>query len=150
MVVVREFVRADQVRVRRLILDGLAERWAAEFDESYNPDLDDIKASYVDQGATVLVIESDGELVATGTLLPRENQTGQLVRISVDPTIRRHGLGRRIVGELVERARRSGMTEVRVLADTPWVSAVELYRSCGFEITAQDDDDTCFRMSLHR
>jgi len=148
MVIVREFDRTDQPRVRRLILDGLAERWGAEFDESFNPDLDDIAATYVDDGATVVVIELGGDVVATGTLLPREGRAGQLVRISVDPARRRHGLGRQVVLELVGRARQSGMTELRIQADTPWHSAVALYRSCGFEIVAHDDVDTELRMAL--
>jgi len=34
------------------------------------------------------------------------------------------------------------------LTDTPWTSAVELYRSCGFVEVGRDDTDTFFVMSL--
>jgi len=40
------------------------------------------------------------------------------------------------------------MAEVRVLTDTPWLSAVALYRSCGFTEAGRDDADTHFVMSL--
>lgn len=148
MYVARDFTSADQQRVRRLILGGLSERWGSEFDESYNPDLDNITATYIDRGATVVVVEAEGELVATGVLLRLEERLGQLVRISVAADHRRHGLGRLVVDELIKRGRGRGMKELRVVADTPWHSAIALYRSCGFEMTSQDEIDTVFRMTL--
>ena len=42
---ISEFKPSDQAAVRRLILDGLAERWGV-LDESLNPDLNDIAAAY--------------------------------------------------------------------------------------------------------
>lgn len=46
------------------------------------------------------------------------------------------------------RARRRGMTEVQALTDTPWTSAVALYRSCGFTETGRDEVDTHFSLRL--
>lgn len=86
--------------------------------------------------------------MATGTLVPEEKATGRIVRMSVEREHRRKGLGRRVVDELVSRARNRDMTEIRVLTDTPWTSAVELYRSCGFVEVGRDDTDTFFVMSL--
>jgi ribosomal protein S18 acetylase RimI-like enzyme len=148
MHVVREFEPADQDRVRHLVQTGLRERWGDDYDDSYNQDLVDISTSYVDNGATVLVIEQRGALIATGTLLRLEEQRGQLVRISVAADQRRVGLGRVVVGELIDRARSEGIVELQILADTAWSSACELYRSCGFAATNQNDVDTFFRMPL--
>lgn len=36
------------------------------------------------------------------------------------------------------------MTQIRVLTDTPWISAVELYRACGFTELGSDGIDTHF------
>lgn len=148
MFIVRDFESTDQDSVRSLIQAGLSERWGTDFDESYNHDLDDIAATYVATGASVLVIEHSGELVATGILLRLEAQVGQLVRISVAGDQRRLGLGRLVVEELIDRARSYGMKELRILADTPWHSAVELYRACGFDVISRDDADTSFQMRL--
>ncbi|KAG0296630.1 hypothetical protein BGZ98_000874 [Dissophora globulifera] len=54
---IRPFKREDQEVVRELVLQGLAERWGQEFDPSYNQDLQDIHAYYVERHrATVVVL----------------------------------------------------------------------------------------------
>ena len=70
MSAVRPFVADDHVSVRDLILAGMRERWGDAYEPSANADLDDITANYVDRGADVLVIEVEGRIVATGTLVP--------------------------------------------------------------------------------
>lgn len=146
--VLRDFRREDQEALRQLILEGLRERWGDAFDPVFNPDLDDFVANYLDRRAEVVVVERHGELVATGTLVPELPDAGRIMRMSVSAAHRREGLGRRVVGELVARARRRGMAEVRVLTDTPWTSAVELYRACGFTDLGDDGVDTHFVMNL--
>lgn len=139
---------SDQPQLRLLILAGLQERWGDSFDASRNSDLDDFVTNFLDRGAEVVVVESCGELIATGTLVSDEDSNGRLVRMSVSASHRRQGLARRVVAELIERARRREMSEVRVLTDTPWTSAVELYRACGFTEIGSDGVDTHFVMPL--
>lgn len=144
----RDFSPADQNDLRLLILAGLRERWGESFDADRNPDLTDFMASYLHRGCDVVVIERDGELIATGTLMPDTGGAGKIVRMSVARSHRRQGHARRIIDELIERARRRRMSEVRVLTDTPWESAVALYRACGFTELGDDGIDTHFRMDL--
>lgn len=121
---------------------GRSVRWG------FNSDLTDVVANYLGRGAEVVVIECDGVLVATGALVPDDGGSGQIVRVAVARSHRRQGLATRVVGELVERARRRKMAEVRVLTDTPWRSAVELYRSCHFSEVGEAGGDTHFVMHL--
>jgi len=146
--VLRDFARDDQAAVRELVLAGMRERWGGAYDPSANPDLDDISASYLDQRAEVVVVELRGSIVATGALLPEGGSRGRIVRVSVARTHRRRGFGRQVVEELVRRARRRRMVEVIVLTDTPWASALALYRSCGFDDVGQDDTDTRLALPL--
>ena len=134
--------------MQRLVLDGLRERWGEDFDPQFNPDLDDIWANYVVPGNDVLVIVDGEVIVATGTLLSESTERGRIVRMSVDASNRRRGLGRQMVAELIERARQRNKHELIVLTDTPWASAVALYRSCGFIEIGHDATDTHFSMSL--
>lgn len=138
----------DQETVRDLVLAGMEERWAESFDASHNPDLDDLMATYVARGADVVVLDKGGEIVGTGILVADGGDRGRIVRMSIHGSHRRQGHGRKIVEELIGRARRRGMAEVRVLTDTPWISAVALYRSCGFDEVGQDDTDTHFVIRL--
>ncbi|CAN5894218.1 hypothetical protein BH23ACT2_BH23ACT2_29330 [soil metagenome] len=144
----RDFRPSDQRGLRRLILEGLRDRWGEAFDASVNPDLSDFVANHLDRSAEIVVIESNGEIIATGTLINNDGTTGQIVRMSVSAAHRRQGLARRVVEELVRRARRRSMSEVRVLTDTPWTSAVELYRACGFTEVGRVGTDTHFVMPL--
>jgi GNAT superfamily N-acetyltransferase len=136
---VRTFCREDQPVAEALIQAGMAERWGATYDPAMNPDVADLWTSYVAAGADVVVAEVDGAVVATGILLAVDGTTGRIRRMSVDAAHRRRGLARQVVGELLGRAARRGLTRVVVRTDTPWTDAVALYRSCGFEIEAQDD-----------
>ena len=143
----RDFEPRDQDTVRGLIQSGMAERWGDQFDPDANSDTDDLWATYVARGAEIAVFEIDGDVVATGTLIPEADGAGRIRRVSVDLRHRRKGLARAVVSELIERALRRDLDPLRVTADTPWTDAVQLYRACGFEIVSQNEVATQFTMS---
>ncbi|MGK2947971.1 MAG: GNAT family N-acetyltransferase [Acidimicrobiales bacterium] len=144
----RTFTEADQASVHDVILNGMKERWGDAYDPAFNSDLDDITGNYVDCGADVVVAERDGTVMATGMLIPDADASGRIVRMAVAGSHRRRGLGRAVVHELVRRARVRSMVEVRVLTDTPWTSAVELYLSTGFVKVGDDGRDVHLVMRL--
>lgn len=135
-VIVRDFTASDQPIVRELVLAGLADHWG-EVDASLNPDIDDIAASYAD-GCT-LVAELDGTIVGTGTVVPRDAHTAEIVRMSVAAAARGRGIGRVVVDELARRAAGWGATRLVLETTADWHETVAFYRSCGFEITHYDD-----------
>ncbi|MCZ7673141.1 MAG: hypothetical protein M5U34_41515 [Chloroflexi bacterium] len=55
----RPFSPTDQAAAKALILAGLAEHWGT-LDLSLNSDLNDIQASYVDNGGVFIVVEAEG------------------------------------------------------------------------------------------
>jgi len=148
--VIRDLRTDDQDAVRSLVLAGMRERWGDVYDPEANPDLDDIWATYVEAGAEVVVVERDGVIVATGTLRAEPDGRGRIVRMAVDGTHRRQGLGRSVVDELVRRAARKGLTEVVVLTDIPWASARALYEACGFAEVDRDATDVHYARDLRR
>lgn len=72
----------------------------------------------------------------------------RIVRMSVAASHRRQGVARQVVEELVARARKRNVQELQVLTDTPWESAIALYRACGFDEVGRDSTDTHFSMRL--
>jgi ribosomal protein S18 acetylase RimI-like enzyme len=128
--VIRLFTAADQDVARRLILNGLAEHFG-RLDETLNPDLDDIAAHYVAQGALFVMAEIDGVPVGTGALVA-EGPGGRLVRISLAPAHRRRGVGRALVAHLVRAARARGWLQVLVETNDDWHDAIALYQRYGF------------------
>ena len=144
----RDFEPRDQDAVRQLIINGMAERWGERFDPAANPDTADLWATYIEPGGEIVVYEVGREVVATGTLIPEADGAGRIMRMSVDRRHRRKGFAKTVVGELIERAARRGLDPLRVLTDTPWSDAVELYRACGFTLVSQDEADSHFSMGL--
>ena len=133
---IRTFTPADQQVVRALVLAGLAEHWG-EVDPTLNPDLDDIASAYA-HGCT-LVTEVDGHVVGTGTVVPRDARTAELVRMSVAAERRGAGIGRHLVDALVARAAAWGNARVVLETTATWDDTVAFYRSCGFTVTHYDE-----------
>jgi putative acetyltransferase len=131
-----DFEPNDQDEVRSLILAGLGEHWG-HVDESLNPDLVDIRASYGHGRTLVVRLADSGPIIATGTIVPRDATTAEILRMSIAPEHRRLGLGRRLVDELVMTAEGWGATAVVLETSSHWHEVVAFYQSCGFAITHQ-------------
>jgi SAM-dependent methyltransferase/GNAT superfamily N-acetyltransferase len=146
---IADFRPGDQDEVRSLILTGLGEHWG-HIDETVNPDLDDIAASY-GHGRTV-VVRIEGEIVATGTVIPLDSSTAKVLRMSVAAAHRRYGLGRLLVDELEATARGWGATTVVLETTSAWQDVAAFYRSCGYAVTHRSTgpfgEDTWFRKPL--
>jgi ribosomal protein S18 acetylase RimI-like enzyme len=141
---IRPFTPTDQDAARALILEGLREHWGW-LDPSLNPDLDDIAASYIAPGHVFLLAESERALVGTGALIIA-GDSGQIVRVSVSPRWRRHGIGRALVIALLDAARVRGLIRVWMETNNDWHDAIGLYRRCGFQ--EYDRREGCVFMAL--
>jgi ribosomal protein S18 acetylase RimI-like enzyme len=148
-ITIRPFRSEDQATVRRLVLAGLGDHFGT-IDETMNPDLDDITASYVEQGAYVIVAECGGAIVGAGMLKVEVPGVGRLVRMSVAREMRGRGLGRKLVAELLDEARRRGYHRVLVETTDDWQDAIGLYRACGFQTEGFWDGDIHMYLNLER
>ncbi len=137
----------DQDAVRNLVLDGLQEHWGV-LDESKNPDLDDISASY--RGGVFLVAWRDDEVVGTGAFLPVSGETVQILRMSVRKELRRQGIGREILRELCWLAYQKGYRKAMLETTASWQDAVEFYKAFGFGFTHYEGEDAYFEMELQQ
>jgi putative acetyltransferase len=135
---IRTFTTADQDEVRALILGGLAEHWG-QVDETLNPDVDDLAGSYP-EGRTIVVLADDA-IVGTGTVVPISDGAAEIKRMSVVPAMRRRGVGRAVVDELLATARSWGLDRVVLETSAHWDDVVEFYRRCGFVLTHHHDGD---------
>ena len=148
-IALRDLERRDQPRVRRLILEGLREHWS-EIDESLNADLDDIALSYIG-GRTVIALLVD-EVIGTGTVVPRDASTAEIVRMSVASSYRRSGVGRALVEELIRTARTWSSRRVVLETTSTWTGTIDFYLACGFRITGLRNgelgEDTWFELQL--
>ncbi len=128
------FEPRDQMEVKQLILDGLAEHFGV-LDPTKNSDLDDIATSYAN--ATFLVARSQTErcIVGCGALVPRSPQHGEIVRMSVRNTLRGQGIGTMVLNALCDAARAQGMSRIILETTETWSDAVAFYTRNQFRIT---------------
>lgn len=144
---IRPFAGQDQAAARTLILNGLGEHFGF-IDETLNPDLNDISASYLAHGHLFLVAEQEQTLVGTGALLFQPEATGQIVRVSTHHAYRRLGIARTICQRLIIHAREHGLRRLIVETNRDWDDAVSLYHHLGFQQYTRDDRSRYFGMDL--
>jgi putative acetyltransferase len=142
---IEPFRPADQAEVKRLVLAGLAEHWGA-LDPAKNPDLNDIASTYA--GDSFLVARQDGRIVGTGALVPRDEGSAEIVRMSVAKGARRTGIGRAILRALCGRAAARGFGRVVLETTETWHEVISFYLEYGFQITHRRDGDVYFALDL--
>ncbi len=146
-IIIRPFNPSDQDRAKILILEGLAEHFNA-IDPTLNPDLKNIKESYLPQGSLFLVAELDGDLVGTGAMITESEDTGRIVRVSVASSHRRMGIGRLITEHLINAADRFYFSRIVIETNDDWHDAIHLYQQCGFTEYDRCDGEVHMIMAL--
>ncbi|KAF9203796.1 hypothetical protein BGZ49_006040 [Haplosporangium sp. Z 27] len=182
-VLIRNFEKADQERVRNLVLEGLAERWGDEFDPTYNQDVNDIHSYYVKRHhATVIVLELQGDstlnennssIIGCGILLPlpaedvygtwcaeplssirattdsaKEPRLCRMMRLSVSSQHRGKGYAKTIIKYLVNVAKEQQFDRILVETETVWASAVQIYKSVGFQVAEAGEENVHYEYRL--
>jgi GNAT superfamily N-acetyltransferase len=83
-------------------------------------------------GGRLYVAEVDGEAIGVGGLKRLSDTVGEIKRMFVRPTARGLGVGRAIIGQLIDDARALGYETVYLESASFMHPAHALYRSVGF------------------
>jgi len=114
----REFQGTDLGEVRALVdrtIDGCYTGiYCAEAVQFFKDWHHDQKILEHAQNGCTLVVEQNGRIIGTGTIIGDE-----IVRVFVDPTYQKHGFGKLIMWKLEEKALSNGMDVVRLDASIP-------------------------------
>jgi ribosomal protein S18 acetylase RimI-like enzyme len=93
-----------------------------------------LQASYADEMAVLVLALPNGRLVAVGALdLRPEPGAGVLTMLSVHEHLQSLGLGTRLVAALEKRARKRGLSRVRLGVEHDNPRALALYRRLGYQ-----------------
>ena len=144
-IIILPFQPKYQSEAKNLILAGLAEHWGA-LDPSKNPDLDDISSSY--SNGTFLVALLGNKVIGTGAIVPKSNNSAEIVRMSVVTNMRRNGIGKMILGKLCEYAKSNGYKQVILETTETWHEVIEFYKRFGFQITHYLDGNVYCALDL--
>ncbi|MBN1837779.1 MAG: N-acetyltransferase [Spirochaetales bacterium] len=81
----------------------------------------------------VVAETGDGELAGCGALLPLWTDSAEIVSLAVEERFQREGIGKGLVRELLERARRLGFPEIITLT-----YEVDFFTGLGFEVRPKE------------
>jgi GNAT superfamily N-acetyltransferase len=117
----------------------LSRRFDTGFDpaQSLAPTLDDFRPPR----GTFLVMRLHGQPVACGGFKPEQSGAAYIKRMWVSPDARGHGLGRRLLRDLEDRARLLGYRVVRLETEKSLHEAQQLYRSFGYREVPRFNDE---------
>ena len=132
---------ADRARIRLLLEEYL--HWlTAEVEQAYDVIIEpqamlaeymaDLDSFQPPQGALLLAVDGE-DAAGMGSLRRITAEMGEIKRMYVRPDYRGQGLGRKLLGGLVDEARARGYATVRLDSGPFMQSAHALYRAAGFE-----------------
>ncbi len=79
-----------------------------------------------------LIARLGGQPVGCAALRPLDGETGEVRRMYVAPSVRRQGIGRRLLATLEQIASQFGYRTLRLETGARQPGAIALYESCGF------------------
>jgi ribosomal-protein-alanine N-acetyltransferase len=87
--------------------------------------------------AETIVVERDGRTVAFVVGWRRSRTEGHVITLDVTTSVRRQGLGRRLMAELESRFRAAGVKQVRLETAVTNTLAIRFYERLGYRKVAQ-------------
>ncbi len=127
----RDAYAADFARLNR--------DWLVGF-ELYEPIdgeyLDDPRGHFLDRGGEIFVALRGDEVVGTCAVLPSGPEVCELSKLTVAPSARGHGLGRRLTEVAIAHARGLGAKRLVLSSNSRLKTAIALYEQLGFRHVA--------------
>jgi GNAT superfamily N-acetyltransferase len=90
------------------------------------------EATVLDKGGIILMARIGDEIVGTGSLLRISENHFELAKMAVTQPYQGRGIGRKLVQELVARARALCARKLFIVSNTLLENALRLYRKHGF------------------
>jgi GNAT superfamily N-acetyltransferase len=134
---IRRFREPDLSQLARLISETIGISYAEVYPPRAVQFLKDFhsetKIADRSKSGTTLVVEEDGELVASGSLVD-----GEILAVFVQPRLQKGGRGRALMRALEEEARARGVSQIRLSSSLP---SKKFYDSLGYKITEEKSID---------
>ena len=103
--------------------------------------LENPKSYVIDRGGQIFFAINDGKAIGTAAMVLVEESIFELSKMAVDPNYQGLGIGRRIVDECIKFAKYHKAQEIFLITNDKLLPALELYRSSGFELDENYDDN---------
>lgn len=133
--VIRQATNADIAAIRAVLYAVRAEYGVLSEMLANDPELDDLEANFFRGGGHFEVVEdSAGRIVGCAGLYPLSRHRAELCKMYIERSARGQGLGKRLLENLLDVARRSRFREVWLETNSALTEAITLYKRYGFEL----------------
>lgn len=130
----RSATNADGPSVQSLVFGILAEYDLQADPDTTDADLFDLEGHYHALGGSFdVVMDRNGQVIASVGLQPHEPGICELRKMYVLPAHRGHGIGRDLLSHAIRKARELGFKEIRLETATVLKEAVIMYERAGFQ-----------------
>jgi N-acetylglutamate synthase-like GNAT family acetyltransferase len=131
---IRRATNDDIPAIRSVLLAVRTEQGVLSYIGADDADLNDIETNYFGRGGYFEVVEDAAKrIVGCAGLYPLSPQRAELCKMYLENSVRGHGLGRRLLEEMLAAARRGGFSEVWLETHSVLTVATGLYRKYGFQ-----------------
>ena len=128
----------------KLDFEALNLQWIKKYfrvEEEDRKILENPKSYVIDRGGQIFFAINDGKAIGTAAMVLVEESIFELSKMAVDPNYQGLGIGRRIVDECIKFAKYHKAQEIFLITNDKLLPALELYRSSGFELDENYDDN---------
>ena len=131
----------DLLAIRAVLFSVRCEFGVADESGKGDKDLNDLERNYFEGGGVFEIIEdrSSNRIVGCAGLRPRSLRRAELCKMYILKSARGQGLGKRLLEDLLEAARRGGFAEVWLKTNSVLTVANSLYEKYEFQPVAPDD-----------
>ena len=128
----------------KLDFEALNLQWIKKYfrvEEEDRKILENPKSYVIDKGGQIFFAINDGKAIGTAAMVLVEERIFELSKMAVDPKYQGLGIGRRIIDECIKFAKNHKAQEIFLITNDKLLPALELYRSSGFELDENYDDN---------
>ncbi len=130
----RPATNQDSRPIKELVFTVLGQYGLEPDPSQTDADLDDIEASYFARGGIFYVLETQaGAIIGAYGLYPKEAGTCELRKMYLHRDHRGKGLGKRLLDDAMDNARRLGFRRVVLETASILTEAIALYERYGFK-----------------
>jgi len=99
------------------------------------------KSYVIDGGGQIFFAVRDGKAIGTAAMVLTKERIFELSKMAVDSSYQGLGIGRMLINECIDFAKRKKAGEIFLITNDILLPALELYNSSGFELDEDYDDN---------